>query len=169
MLGRLRMSIDECIDTYLLLSDRIFQKKRHRVTIKGNIQGRFDSEELAQVIEEVVVKTGLQGDALLKDVTENACKVYDGLALTQVTLLNCLDSCARLAKKRAKQYVLRATSHHVAPATSSTASKYGRHVVQRPRHHHFSILSPLGGTEKSLLMEPRERTIQCGKYGIRPS
>jgi hypothetical protein len=37
MLGRLRMSIDECMDANLSLSDRIFQKKRHRVTIKGNI------------------------------------------------------------------------------------------------------------------------------------
>jgi hypothetical protein len=75
MLGRLRMSIDECIDTYLLLSDRIFQKKGHRVTIKGNIQGRFDSEELARAIKEVVTGKGLQEDALLKDVSDNACKM----------------------------------------------------------------------------------------------
>jgi len=27
MLGRLRMSIDDCIDAYLSLSDRIFQKR----------------------------------------------------------------------------------------------------------------------------------------------
>lgn len=75
MLGRLKMSIDECIDAYLALSDRIFQKKRHHVTIKGNIQGRFDSEELAQAVKEVVTRKELQGNALLKDASDDACKV----------------------------------------------------------------------------------------------
>lgn len=75
MLGRLRMSIDDCIDAYLSLSDRIFQKKGHRVTLKGNIQGRFDSEELARVVKEVMVAQGLHGDALLKDGSDSACKV----------------------------------------------------------------------------------------------
>ena len=75
MLGRLRMSVDESIDAYLSLSDRIFQKKRHRVTVKGNIQGRFDSEELTRAVKEVIKKQGLQEDTLLKDAPEAACKV----------------------------------------------------------------------------------------------
>jgi hypothetical protein len=75
MLGRLRMNIDECIDAYILLSDRVFQKKRHRVTGKGNIQGRFDSETLAKAVKEVVKGQGLKEDTLLKDVTEAGCKV----------------------------------------------------------------------------------------------
>jgi hypothetical protein len=75
MLGRLKMSIDECIDAYLSLSDRVFKKKRHRVTAKGNIQGRFDSEELARAVKEVVIAQGLQEDALLKDVLDDACKM----------------------------------------------------------------------------------------------
>ena len=75
MLGRLRMSIDESIDAYLSLSDRIFQKKRHRVTVKGNIQGRFDSEELARAVKDVIKNQGLQEDTLLKDAPEAACKV----------------------------------------------------------------------------------------------
>lgn len=75
MLGRLKMSIDECIDAYLSLSDQIFQKKRHGVTIKGKIQGRFDSEELARAVKEVVVAQKLQEDALLKDISEDTCKM----------------------------------------------------------------------------------------------
>jgi len=75
MLGRLKMSIDECIDAYLQLSDRIFQKKRHRLTIKGKIQGRFDSEELERAVKEIITKQGLQEDALLKDEPDAACKV----------------------------------------------------------------------------------------------
>jgi len=75
MLGRLKMSIDDCIDAYLSLSDRVFKKKWHCITVKGNIQGRFDSEELARAVKEVVTTQGLREDALLKDVSEGACKV----------------------------------------------------------------------------------------------
>ena len=46
MLGRLRMTIDECINAYLSLSERVFEKKAHRVNLKGKIQGRFDAIEL---------------------------------------------------------------------------------------------------------------------------
>jgi predicted acylesterase/phospholipase RssA len=81
MLGRLKMSIDECIDAYLSLSDRVFQKKRHRVTAKGNIQGRFDSEELARAVKEVVTAQELQEDALLKNVLDDGCKVWVSLIL----------------------------------------------------------------------------------------
>jgi hypothetical protein len=75
MLGRLRMTVDECIDAYLSLSDRVFQKKRHRISVKGHIQGRFDSKELEQAVKDVVTKQGLPQDALLKDASETACKV----------------------------------------------------------------------------------------------
>jgi hypothetical protein len=75
MLGRLQMTVDECIDAYISLSDRIFQKRRHRVTIKGNIQGRFDSDELERAIKEIVVRQGLEEDALLKDSPDAKCKV----------------------------------------------------------------------------------------------
>jgi hypothetical protein len=75
MLGRLRMSVAECITAYLSLSERVFRKTRHRVTVKGKVQGRFDSEELARAVQEVVRQQGLQEDALLKDALESGCKV----------------------------------------------------------------------------------------------
>jgi hypothetical protein len=76
MLGRLKMSITECIDEYLSISRRVFRKKKHRLTLKGNLQGRFDSEELKRAVKEVVVKQGLPEDALLKDAPDAGCKVY---------------------------------------------------------------------------------------------
>ena len=75
MLGRLKMDVDECITAYTTLSDQIFQKKRHRVTLRGHIQGRFDSDELERVIKEIIVKRGLEEDALLKDAQDAKCKV----------------------------------------------------------------------------------------------
>jgi hypothetical protein len=84
MLGRLRMSVPDCIAAYLSLSDRVFRKTRHRVTVKGQVQGRFDAEELARAVREVVAKQGLQGDALLKDESATACKVYVALHIQYV-------------------------------------------------------------------------------------
>jgi hypothetical protein len=75
MLGRLRMSISDCIDAYLSLSDRVFQKKAHRVSIKGSLQGRFDSQELEQAVKDVVTKQGFGESELLKDESEGVCKV----------------------------------------------------------------------------------------------
>ena len=69
------MTVNECIDAYVLLSDRIFQKQRHRVMTKGRVQGRFDSDELERAIKEIVVRQGLAEDALLKDTPDAKCKV----------------------------------------------------------------------------------------------
>jgi hypothetical protein len=76
MLGRLRMSVADCIAAYLSLSERVFRKTRHRVMVKGQVQGCFDAEELARAVKEIVTTQGLQEDALLKDVSATACKVY---------------------------------------------------------------------------------------------
>jgi hypothetical protein len=75
MLGRLKMSVADCIAAYLSLSNRVFRKTRHRVTVKGRVQGRFDAEELVQAVKEVVRQQGLQEDALLKNTAEAGCKV----------------------------------------------------------------------------------------------
>jgi Patatin-like phospholipase len=42
MLGRLRMGINECINTYISQFDRVFKKERHRATIMSKVQDRFD-------------------------------------------------------------------------------------------------------------------------------
>ncbi len=75
MLGRLQMTVDECIDAYVSLSDTIFQKRRHRITIKGHVQGRFDSDELEKAIKEIVIRKGLEENALLQDSRDAKCKV----------------------------------------------------------------------------------------------
>ncbi|KAB5536133.1 acyl transferase/acyl hydrolase/lysophospholipase, partial [Coniochaeta sp. 2T2.1] len=67
MLGRLRMTVDECIDAYTTLSDKVFEKKSHRVNLKGKLQVRFDSAELDRVMKDIILNRGLGEDALLKD------------------------------------------------------------------------------------------------------
>ncbi|KAL6406251.1 FabD/lysophospholipase-like protein [Ilyonectria robusta] len=76
MLGRLGMSVDECMDTYARMSDRVFSKRRHRLRLNGQVQGRFDSEELAKCVKELLVSLGMDADALLKEETGARCKVF---------------------------------------------------------------------------------------------
>jgi hypothetical protein len=69
------MTVDDCINAYVLLSDRIFQRIRYSLTIRGHVQGRFDSKELERVLKEIIVRQGLEEDALLKDSPNTKCKV----------------------------------------------------------------------------------------------
>ena len=79
MLGRLKMSVDDCIEAYLSLSDKVFQKKRGKLSLVGKIQGRFDSAELEQAIKRVVKGQRLEENALLQDDLDAPCKVYVSL------------------------------------------------------------------------------------------
>ena len=76
MLGRLRMGVQECINAYIRLADKVFRKTRHRVNLKANVQGRFDREILESVIKEVIVSAGYPENALLKDDSLKPCKVF---------------------------------------------------------------------------------------------
>ena len=76
MLGRLRMSVDECIDAYTRLSSTVFVKIKHRISIRGNIQGRFDGNALEKVVTDELRKCGLSENTLLKEPAESdGCKV----------------------------------------------------------------------------------------------
>jgi hypothetical protein len=75
MLGRLRMDVDSCIDAYIDLSDAVFQKVKHRVTLGGKVQGRFDSAELERAIKTIVQSQIHDENALLKDEAGTNCKV----------------------------------------------------------------------------------------------
>jgi hypothetical protein len=86
MLGRLRMSIDDCIEAYLSLSDEVFQKKAHRVKLSGKLQGRFDSAALERAVKRILVTTGHDENVLLK-VTPGKCRVYYRSLLPPKSLL----------------------------------------------------------------------------------
>ncbi|KAF9772537.1 hypothetical protein IL306_009749 [Fusarium sp. DS 682] len=75
MLGRLRMTVDECITAYTSLSNKVFEKKSRRVKINGQLQGRFDAVALEQAVKQTLADSGHSEDALLKDCSDSACKV----------------------------------------------------------------------------------------------
>ncbi|CAN9172819.1 unnamed protein product [Alternaria alternata] len=92
VLRRLRMSVADCITTDLSLSDRVFRKTEHRVTVKGKVQGRFDSEELARAVREVVKQQALPEDALLQDASDAGCKVFVCATSKETSETVCLTS-----------------------------------------------------------------------------
>ena len=77
MLGRLRMSVDECIATYQLLSSTVFTKVCHRLTWRGQVQGRFDDDALVSCVQDVLAKNGFAKGELLKNSdNQSSCKTY---------------------------------------------------------------------------------------------
>jgi hypothetical protein len=70
------MTLEECIDAYLSLSEKIFEKKSHSIKISGKFQGRFDSMALEEAVKQILADRGLDNDTLLKDSPDAACKVY---------------------------------------------------------------------------------------------
>ncbi|RYP34899.1 hypothetical protein DL768_011033 [Monosporascus sp. mg162] len=91
MLGRLRMTVDECIEAYTSLSDEVFEKKSHRVNIKGKLQGRFDTAELERAIKQILRDRGLSEETLLRD-TDGPCKVFVCATSKQAADTVCLTS-----------------------------------------------------------------------------
>ncbi|KAI1460194.1 phospholipase [Annulohypoxylon moriforme] len=76
MLGRLRMTVADCITAYTQLSSNVFKKRRHRVSRRGNIQGRFDSRDLERAVKKILTQQGFDEDELLKDTVDAPCKVF---------------------------------------------------------------------------------------------
>jgi hypothetical protein len=68
MLGRLEMSIDECIKAYTDLSEDVFHKKRRiPINIKGVLKERYDSEVLELAVKKILRDRKLDQNALLKN------------------------------------------------------------------------------------------------------
>ena len=77
MLGRLRMSVDDCIRIYADMSDNIFTKQKHRVNIRGTVQARFDTAALESAVKKAIrnANLNLTEDDLLYNPDPSQCKV----------------------------------------------------------------------------------------------
>ncbi|OAQ71845.1 kinesin [Purpureocillium lilacinum] len=77
MLGRLRMTVAQCIREYEQLSSSVFTKRRHRLNWKGQIQGRFDHEALEEGIKAILQRRQVPENELLKEAGgQPECKVF---------------------------------------------------------------------------------------------
>lgn len=84
MLGRLGMTVDECIAEYKALSPNIFTKI-HRMKVGIRFQGkpdlvlkdRFDHKALETGIRALLIKRGMNPESFFKETPdESKCKTY---------------------------------------------------------------------------------------------
>ncbi|MCJ1359494.1 MAG: hypothetical protein MMC33_009496 [Icmadophila ericetorum] len=88
LLGRLCLSIDNCIETFAIMMDTIFKKKHSMVRsiVTNQVQPRFDAAILEQAFKRVISDAGFHSEARfrIEDRAEaaTACKTFV-VALTQ--------------------------------------------------------------------------------------
>ena len=80
MLGRLRMKLSECEDTFTEFSKAIFTQKRSTVDPRRlldfvNADGKFDEQPLEKLVKDKIRAARLEEGCLLKDLRDDACKV----------------------------------------------------------------------------------------------
>jgi patatin-like phospholipase/acyl hydrolase len=78
MLGRMRLTVDECIEAYSELSPNVFSKVHHRIKLtSGETQGRFDHTALEKGIKSILKTYRMDVESLLKEPQDgSSCKVY---------------------------------------------------------------------------------------------
>ena len=77
MLGRMKMSVDDCIEAYTKLSDQVFRKTHFSpFRLTGKVRGRFDSKALENAVKEYLRECSLSEDCLLQHVDPGSCKVF---------------------------------------------------------------------------------------------
>ncbi|THY56482.1 FabD/lysophospholipase-like protein [Aureobasidium pullulans] len=78
MLGRLEMSVDECIKAYSGLIATVFGVQLSKIPMnwKGKVKPRFDSAKLEVAIKQVISQSGLPEDTMFDDGIERGCKTF---------------------------------------------------------------------------------------------
>ncbi|KAL6706652.1 hypothetical protein ACN47E_005194 [Coniothyrium glycines] len=78
MLGRLEMTVQECIDAYLRLMTQIFEKRENRsiVGVLGGVKPRFSSAVLKDAISQVITNCGIPLEEKFANSMKPRCKVF---------------------------------------------------------------------------------------------
>ena len=75
MLGRLQMDVDDCIEAYVRLADRVFKKTGPPLDLCCQVQSRFNTKALEQEIKGLVRRQTGTENSLLKNEDDASCKV----------------------------------------------------------------------------------------------
>lgn len=77
MLGRLEMSVQECIDAYTKMMRKVFEKKTNRsiIGVLGGVKPRFSSKALEDAISQLLKARGISPDEKFQSDTKPRCKV----------------------------------------------------------------------------------------------
>ncbi|KAH0593772.1 hypothetical protein MHUMG1_08523 [Metarhizium humberi] len=120
MLGRLEMTVDEAIDAYKDLSPKIFVHIHHRITWRGQVQGRFDHEALENGVKAILDDKGLPKETLLHNPSPTACKTFVCATSKQTKQTVVLSS--YLSRRRGADMLRKTKIWEAARATSAASS-----------------------------------------------
>ncbi|KAI9660360.1 MAG: hypothetical protein M1821_009710 [Bathelium mastoideum] len=83
MLGRLEMTVDQCIEKYRVLSDSVFRRQHmFAVNLRGRVQPRFRTADLQQAIQDIITQsTVIEGEgtgvnAVMRKETPSGCRTF---------------------------------------------------------------------------------------------
>ena len=81
MLGRLRMTLDQCEAAYMRLSSNVFKKSRHSVDPRRiydylEANGKFSPQPLEDTVAEMLREVELADNELLKSHDPDSCRVF---------------------------------------------------------------------------------------------
>jgi hypothetical protein len=77
MLGRLRMSVDKCIDEYIKLMEQVFKRRENIsfIGFLGGVKPRFSSDGLREAIVEVLRGNKIPQDEKFENGQQQSCRV----------------------------------------------------------------------------------------------
>jgi calcium-independent phospholipase A2-gamma len=90
MLGRLEMSVDQCIEAYIGMMDVVFDPKdKKSLPFKirnGKVQPRYKTKHMEQAIKKVISNAGGSSDDRFRGEKKSCCKTYDMLIYSNLNL-----------------------------------------------------------------------------------
>jgi hypothetical protein len=169
MLGRLRMSVEECITAYSRLMKRIFEKRENRsiMGILGRVKPRFSSEALEEAFKDVLTSSGHRVDEKFEEIDEPMCKVY---------VLSLFRYVYRVSSLIMKKLCMRAVpknerDNSIAKLHNSPEQLQSHHPRSRTRYHRCANIFLLGRYRRQQLRRRRNRRQQpsqsCRRRGSR--
>ncbi|KAK4207355.1 hypothetical protein QBC37DRAFT_327482 [Rhypophila decipiens] len=123
MLGRLEMSVDDCIEAYRAMSPKIFTKVNHRLNLRGKVQGRFDHTAIEESVKNILREHHLPEDEKFYQPSKHGSKrCMTFVCATSKQTGKTVVFSSYPSARRGRSLLDRATIWQVARATSAATS-----------------------------------------------
>ncbi|KAM7212357.1 hypothetical protein V8F06_012262 [Rhypophila decipiens] len=123
MLGRLEMSVDDCIEAYRAMSPKIFTKVNHRLNLRGKVQGRFDHTAIEESVKNILREHHLPEDEKFYQPSKHGSKTcMTFVCATSKQTGKTVVFSSYPSARRGRSLLDRATIWQVARATSAATS-----------------------------------------------
>ncbi|KAH7344369.1 phospholipase [Pyrenochaeta sp. MPI-SDFR-AT-0127] len=159
MLGRLQMSVEECITAYVTLMKEVFEKRinRSRIDFRGKVKPQFSSTVLKEAISKVVRGCGVPLDEKFDNGSEPRCKVF------VCTNLQATNTIARLRNYRTASSGcdFQPTIIEAALATSAAQTYFSEIKIGAS----FFVDGAIGANNPTADVEAEARDLWCEETG----